>query len=89
MAHQILRTIRSCTWFWVLLILSVGLIVASFIVPPTGVIDASVLKAVGELFAFGVLGTVIYAVDRGVDAKLSKGDTALEINSPDNPGARR
>lgn len=67
----------------VLSIISVALIVGSFFMPPTGVIDGSVLSAVGELFAFAALFMVWEAVDRGIDAKLSKGDTTIEFNNPD------
>jgi len=40
---------------WICLIISVSLIIASFVLPPIGIIDNSVLAAVGELFAFGTL----------------------------------
>ena len=84
MGKMILHSIRQCLWFWVLLIASLTFLTASFLVPPMGTIDSSVLKAISELLGFGVLGTVIYAVDKGVDLKLSKGDLAATINSPDN-----
>lgn len=59
--------------------MAVGLIVASFIVPPTGIIEPSVLAAVGEIFAFAALGTVIKAIDKGVDAKVQHNNTSLTI----------
>ena len=64
-----------------------GLVVASFIVPPTGVIDPSVLAATGEIFAFAALGAVIKAIDKGVDAKVQRGNTTLvvgDLNSKDS-----
>lgn len=42
--------------FWVTFGVSAALIVVGFIIPPTGIIDGSVLTAVGELFAFATLG---------------------------------
>lgn len=66
-------------WFYILSGIAVLLIIASFICPPTGIIDSSVLAATGEIFAFAALGTVIKAIDKGIDAKLSKGDTTLEV----------
>lgn len=36
----------------VMLFVGVGFLIASFIVPPIGVIDSSVLTAVGEIFTF-------------------------------------
>lgn len=68
-------------WFWVFAITSILLIVVSFLIPPTGVVDASVLAAVGELFGFASLGTVIKSIDKGVDARLSKGDISVEISN--------
>lgn len=66
-------------WFWVLSLAAIALLVASFIVPPTGVIDPSVLAASGEIFAFAALGTLIKAIDKGVDAKVTRGDTTLTV----------
>ena len=61
-----------------------GLIIASFIVPPTGVIDPSVLAATGEIFAFAALGAVIKAIDKGVDAKVQRGNTTLVVGDLNN-----
>jgi hypothetical protein len=66
-------------WFIFFSLVSVALIIASFLVPPTGVIDGSVLGAVGEIFAFAALGTVIKAIDKGVDAKVQHNNTSLTI----------
>ena len=70
--------------FFVLAGIAVALLVASFLVPPTGVIDGSVLAATGEIFAFAALGTVIKAIDRGVDATVSHKDTSITINNDKN-----
>lgn len=83
MAREIINSIRGCTWFWFFSGVAIILLVISLFIPPTGVIDESVLKAVGEIFGFAALGTVLYAINRGVDARLAKGDTSIEINSPD------
>ena len=71
-------------WFYTLSLISAGLIIASFIVPPTGVIDPSVLAATGEIFAFGALGTVIKAIDRGVDATVHHGNTSVTVGDLNN-----
>lgn len=63
----------------VLTIISVGLIVASFLVPPTGVIDPSVLKAAGEIFAFATLFVVREAIKEGLSVKASHGNTTIEV----------
>lgn len=76
-----MKYIRGNWWFYALSLIAIILLVASFIIPPTGIIDSSVLAATGEIFAFGSLGTVIKAIDKGIDAKLSKGNTTIEINN--------
>lgn len=42
--------------------------------------DPSVLAAVGELFAFAALGTVIKAIDKGSSASVKKGDVEIKID---------
>lgn len=61
-------------------LISIGLIVASFIVPPTGYIDPTVLAATGELFAFAALHVVLIAVLKGARASVQKGDIALTVS---------
>ena len=51
---------------WTCLILSAALLVASFIVPPRGVIDPSVLKAASLIFAFAGLFFLREAVMEGL-----------------------
>lgn len=58
---------------------AVGLIVAGFIVPPTGVIDPSVLTGVGELFAFAALAQLPEALEKGNRVSLRKGDTSIDV----------
>lgn len=67
--------------FWTLLGVSVILVVASFLIPPKGVIDPSVLAAVGEIMGFGSLGLGFECIFCGMDVKMSKGDTTIEVNS--------
>lgn len=69
--------------FMVCLALSIGLIVASWFVPPMAVVDGSVLAAVGEIFGFAALGTVINAIDKGHKATITKGDTTLTVGKED------
>ena len=60
------------------------LIVAGFIVPPTGIIDRSVLIAVGELNGTLAIGAVIKAIDKGRSATFHHNDTELIINSDED-----
>lgn len=66
-----------------LTIVSVALIVGSFFMPPQGKIDGSVLSAVGEMLGFAALFFGWESVDRGIDAKISHGNTTIELNNPD------
>lgn len=76
---------HSRIWFYLATITSILLIILGFIVPPTGVIDGSVLTAVGELFAFAALGQVPALIKRGTDVTLQHGETSLTLNNPDKP----
>lgn len=67
--------------FWVCLSVSAALLIVSFIIPPHGVIDSSVLAASGELFAFATLGTVVEALAKGSDVTIKKGDTEVTIDA--------
>lgn len=72
------------SWFYIFSAVAIGLLIASFVVPPTGVIDPSVLAATGEIFAFAALGAVIKAIDKGVDAKVQRGNTTLVVGDLNN-----
>lgn len=67
-------------WFYFLAVTAVGLIIASFLLPPVGVIDNSVLAAAGEIFAFAALGTLVHAIDKGKTARVMHGNTSLEVS---------
>jgi hypothetical protein len=65
-------------------VISIGLIIASFFIPPLAVIDGSVLAAVGEIFGFAALGEVGAAIERGHTASISHGNTTIEIKKEDD-----
>ena len=69
--------------FWVCLIISIGLIIGSFFVPPMGVIDGTVLAGVGELFGFATLATVIEAIKKGSDVSVTHNNTTVTVNNND------
>lgn len=50
-------------------IIALGLIVASFVVPPMGMIDPSVLQAVGEILVFPVIWMIPDAIRAGKTIK--------------------
>jgi len=70
--------------FFINLGVSIALIVGGFIIPPTGIIDGSVLTAVGLLLMFAVLAQVpsfLKAVNEGKRIKVSKGDFSVEASA--------
>ena len=73
------ETWESNIWLRILSISSIILIIAGFICPPLAVISGSVLTAVGELEALGVLWIVLRAVEKGTAASFKKGDVEVEF----------
>lgn len=65
--------------FFICLMVSIALLCVSFVTPPKWIIDASVLAGTGELFAFAALGEVVAAIERGKNAKITKGNTSITI----------
>lgn len=61
--------------------LSVLLIVGGFVCPPIGVIDGSVLSAVGLLLMFAVIAQIPDALKSGRNIKITHADTSAEITS--------
>lgn len=68
---------------WLFGLTSIALFVASFIVPPTGVIDPSILKAVALIFAFATLVEAREAIREGLGVKLTHGQTTIEVHDLD------
>ena len=69
--------------FAICFFVSVGLIIGGFFVPPMGVIDGSVLTAVGELLLFPTLLYGYRAIELGLRVKFQKGETSIEISKQD------
>ena len=70
--------------FTVCCILGVCLVAGGFFCPPIGIIDGSVLTAVGELLAFAALAQVpkvIKAVRNGKTITFTKGDLSVGVSS--------
>ena len=73
--------------FYLSLAICLLLIIGGFLLPPMGIIDGSVLTAVGELLMFGVLAQVPMLIDaakNGKSVKISKGDFSAEVSSSDD-----
>jgi len=69
---------------YILAAISAALIIASFILPPSGVVDNSVIMATGILFAFAALLFGWHAIDKGMDAKITHNNTTIEVTNDDN-----
>lgn len=65
--------------FLVCLIVSIALFVGGFFCPPMGVIDGSVLKAAGILFAFAALAVAGQNLANGKDVTFHKDDVDIKI----------
>lgn len=68
---------------WACLIIAAGLLVASWCVPPLGVIDPSSLKGASLIFAFAGLFELREAIREGLGFKLTHGDTVIEVKDQD------
>lgn len=68
--------------FYATLFLSIFLLVGGFFSPPMGVIDGSILSAVGLLLAFATLSQVPQLTDvirNGKSFRFTKGDLTAEV----------
>ena len=83
--REVTKNVKTSTTIalWVCIVSAVGLFIASFCVPPTGVIDGSVLRAGSLLFAFGSLAVLREAIREGIGAKLTHGNTTIEVKDLD------
>lgn len=81
---KVFQKIKMCIvgnfWFHIFAIFSLSLITASFLCPPLAVVHSSILAAVGEVFAFAALWTLIKAMDEGHTATLTHNDTTITID---------
>lgn len=77
--------LRQVDWYiHVTMVVSIVLIIVSFFIPPTGVIDGSVLAAVGELGVmtamFSFLVRLPEYIKAGMSARIRHGNTSLELS---------
>lgn len=67
---------------------AIGLVIAGLLMPPPGVIDPSVLTAVGELLGFKALSMLPQLIQRKGSARVTVGHTTLAVSGhkhPDDP----
>ena len=68
---------------WICLGMTIGMFVVSLLIPPKGVIDPSIFKATGFMFAFASLFEIREAIREGLGVKLTHGDTTIEVSDLD------
>lgn len=77
----------TTTLLWIFGLTTIALFAASFIVPPTGEIHPSILKAAALLFAFATLAEAREAIREGLGVKLTHGNTTIVVQDLDGkPG---
>lgn len=76
-------SISTTVALWVCLSMTIAMFAVSFFIPPKGVIDASVFKAAGFMFAFASLFELREAIREGLGVKLTHGETTVEIHDMD------
>ena len=69
--------------FYITLAISIFLIIGGFLCPPMGIIDGSVLTAVGELLLFLLIMKLPEAIKAGRNIKVRKGDFSAEVTAED------
>lgn len=69
--------------FYICLAAAIIVGVVSFILPPTGIIDPSVLKFIALLLGFAALGVAGQNLANGKDVIFSHGETEVTIGDND------
>ena len=70
--------------FFVTLGVAIGLLVTSFLLPPQGEINPSVLRAVAELCFWPALAFIAKALQDGKTARLRHGNTTVTVGDDDD-----
>lgn len=91
MAQDIKNLFAGIPWYmYLILILVFGLFVASFFLPPLGIIHPSVLQAgaiiLGFCWLFYVTANVPVFIQRGAHIKASYGNANITISNEDEDG---
>ena len=87
------KIIRAVDWYVHLaMIVSIGLGVAAFIIPPTAVIDRSVLAFIAEITGAAALLTFLMKlpeyIEKGATVRFQRGNTSIEAGGKDKKPRR-
>ena len=66
--------------FHITLVVSIVLVVMGFFTPPIGIVDGSVLTAIGLLLMFVVVEKVPEAIKAGKSVRIQQGSFGVEIS---------
>lgn len=78
------KILKAVDWYvHFAMIVSLGLGIAAFILPPTAVIDRSVLAFIGEITGAAALLTFLVKlpdyIEKGATARFQRGNTSIEV----------
>lgn len=78
------KILKAVDWYVHLaMIVSIGIGIAAFIIPPTAVIDRSVLSFIAEITGAAALLTFLVKlpeyIEKGGTARVTKGNTTIEV----------
>lgn len=79
---EIIKSVNDCTpkWYKLLLVINTMLVVTGMLLPPVGIVDSSILTAIGELSLSGLFGMITYYLQESNNVKITKGSTNIEIS---------
>jgi len=80
---------KGTPWYiHTIMAISILLVIVSFFIPPTGVVEGSVLAAIGELGGLGAIFNVITHIpeylDAGHKAEIKYGGASISIKKDDD-----
>ena len=78
------KILKAVDWYVHLaMIVSIGLGIAAFIIPPTAVIDRSVLSFIAEITGAAALLTFLMKlpeyIEKGATGRFQRGNTSIEV----------
>ncbi len=87
------KILKAVDWYVHLaMIVSIGLGVAAFIIPPTAVIDRSVLAFIAEITGAAALLTFLMKlpeyIEKGATVRFQRGNTSIEAGGKDKKPRR-
>ena len=75
------------------MIVSIGLGIAAFIIPPTAVIDRSILAFIAEITGAAALLTFLTKlpeyIEKGATARFQRGNTSIEVGGKKKHGCNQ